>query len=91
MEELDEPHLLLRNPDSLLTAMVQNTDANAPLLFKMAKEAYERKRKELVRDEGKMVDDVGEGLNKEVEVEVVTRDIGRSDGANKTDDANPVV
>jgi len=91
VEELDEPHLLLRNPDSLLTAMVQNTDANAPLLFKMAKEAYERKRKELVGDEGKMVDDVGEGLNKEVEVEVVTRDIGRSDGANKTDDANPVV
>ena len=91
VEELDEPHLLLRNPDSLLTAMVQNTDANAPLLFKMAKEAYERKRKELVGDVGKMVDDVGEGLNKEVEVEVVTRDIERSVGANKTDDANTVV
>jgi len=45
VEELDEPHALLTNPDSLLTSMVRNTDANAPLLFEMAREAYERKRK----------------------------------------------
>ena len=45
VEELDEPHKLLMNPDSLLTLMVKNTDANAPLLFKMAKEAFDKKRK----------------------------------------------
>ena len=43
VEEFDHPHLLLQNPDSLLTSMVQNTDANAPMLIKMAKEAYENK------------------------------------------------
>lgn len=44
VEEFDEPHKLLMNPDSLLTSMVENTDANAPLLFKMAKEAFDKKR-----------------------------------------------
>ena len=43
VEEFDHPHSLLQNPDSLFTSMVQNTDANAPMLFKMAKEAYENK------------------------------------------------
>ena len=65
-EELDEPHRLLMNPDSLLTSMVKNTDANAPLLFKMAKEAFEKKRKANgVEGEKERINGVGEERTKE--------------------------
>ena len=42
VEEFDEPHELLTNPNSLLTSMVKNSDLNVHLLFKLAHEASER-------------------------------------------------
>ena len=64
VEELDEPHKLLMNPDSLLTLMVKNTDANAPLLFKMAKEAFDKKRKGHAGEEAEEDGETGMENNK---------------------------
>jgi len=74
-EELDEPHRLLMNPESLLTSMVKNTDANAPLLYKMAKEAFDQKRRANVaglgkRANGKAQEERKDDVSEDVDVSV---------------------
>jgi ATP-binding cassette subfamily C (CFTR/MRP) protein 4 len=42
--EFDQPHILLSKSDSILRSMVDQTDANAPVLLRLAKESYDQKQ-----------------------------------------------
>ena len=72
-EEFDEPHRLLMKPESLLTSMVKNTDANAPFLYKMAKENFDQKRRANgpglgQRHDGKAKEERKEDVSEDVDV-----------------------